>query len=120
MAFSIQEKAQILREYHRTRSITLTRRWVRLVLSKEPPFRSDILRWERSFMERGNLAHRGGNGRPRISTEKINEVRVMFRDNPRLSIRAAAESLDMPRSTVQHILRKCLGLFPYKIQNCTL
>ena len=71
-------------------------------------------------MERGNLAHRGGNGRPRISTEKINEVRVMFRDNPRLSIRAAAESLDMPRSIVQHILRKCLGLFPYKIQKLHL
>ena len=120
MAFSIQEKAQILQEFHRNRSITATRRWVRLFLSKEPPSRNDILRWERSFMERGNLAHRGGNGRPRISRERINEVRVMFRDNPRLSIRAAAESLDMPRSTVQHILRKCLGLFPYKIQKLHL
>ena len=44
-------------------------------------------------MKKGNLAHREDNGRPRISCERINQMRYVFWDIPRLDIRAAVESL---------------------------
>ena len=61
MSFSPQEKAQILREFHRNGSVTTTQSWVRRVLLKTPPRREDFLRWQENFLERGSLGHRGGN-----------------------------------------------------------
>ena len=120
MPFSLQEKARILQEYHRNGSITTTQRWVRRVLVKTPPRREDILRWQAAFQNRGNLGHRGGNGRPRISRERIEEVRLLFQNDPRLSIRRASTALRMPQTTVHRILRRCLHLYPYRLQNIHL
>ena len=63
------------------------------------------------------MAHRGGNGRPRVSDGEIENVRSLFENNSRLSIRQAESLLSMPRSTIQRVLRKCLFLDPYKMQN---
>ena len=120
MRFSFQEKARILQEYHRSQSITITQRWVRRVLGKSPPQRNDIIRWQRNFLETGSLGHRGDNGRPQITNERIEQVRLMFQDSPSQGIREASVALDMPPTTVHRILRKCLSLFPYKIQNLHL
>ena len=82
-----------------------------------PTTRNSILRWHERFLTAGNMAHRGGNGRPRISDGEIENVRSLFENNPRLSMRQAESLLNMLRSTIQHVLRKCLFLYPYKIQN---
>lgn len=116
MVFSSQEKAQILAQYHFNRSITTTQRWVRRTMRRTPPHRSDILRWEASFRERGTLAHRGGNGRPRYTEETTRQVRELFEREPSTSVRVAATALNLSRSTVQRILRKALSLYPYKLQ----
>ena len=117
MTYSVQEKAQILSEFHRNRSITTTQRWVRRVMRKKPPSRNDILRWDQSFLERGSLAHRGGNGRPRTSQETVDKIQELFRKNPKLSLRAASASLNVPTTTLHRILHESLFLFPYKLQN---
>lgn len=113
----MQEKAQILREYHRNQSIERTRRWVRRTMGKTPPYPSDIRRWNRLFTEHGSLAHRRGNGRPRISEARIEEVRLLFQEQPQTSLRSAADSLSMPVTSVHRVLHKCLFLYPYRLQN---
>lgn len=112
MPFTTQEKARILSEYHRTRSVTLTQRSVRRAIQKSPPYRTDILRWKQKFMESGDVDHRGGNGRPSTSVETIEQVWQLFQDNSSLRIRATASKLDITRSTSQRILHKCFFLFP--------
>lgn len=60
------EKARILSELHWTWSVALKQRRVCLVMQKSAPFRTDILRWEQTFMETRNVDYRGGKGRPNI------------------------------------------------------
>ena len=120
MPFTAQEKAQILQYYHQTGSVRITQRWVRRTMQRNPPHATDIARWQRNFRETGNLGHRRGNGRPRITAERVEEVRQMFQENPRLDIRSASATLNISRSSVQRILRRCLLLYPYKMQNLHL
>ena len=86
-------------------------------MRRTPPTRNSILRWHEHFLTAGNMAHRGGNGRPRISDREIENERSLFENNPRLSMRKAESMLNMPRSTIQHVIRKRLFLYPYKMQN---
>lgn len=45
--FIPQEKAKILAEYYRTRSVTEAQRWVQCVLHKESPNHFTIFEWDR-------------------------------------------------------------------------
>ena len=117
MPYSAQEKALILEEFMQNQSVTVTQRWVRRTMDRNPPSRNDILRWQQQFRNSGNLAHRGGNGRPGRTAEDIARVRLMFQENPQASTRSAATALGIPRTTVQRILKQCLHLYPYKLQN---
>ena len=86
-------------------------------MRRTPPTRSSILRWHEQFSTVGNVAHRRGNGRPRISDEEIENVRLLFDNNPFLSTRQAESRLNMPKSTIQRVLRKFSLLYPYKVRN---
>ena len=86
-------------------------------MRRTPPTRNGFLRWHEQFLTAGNMAHIGGNGRPRISDGEIKNVRSLFENNPRLSTRQAESLLNMSRSTIQRVSRKCLFLYPYKMQN---
>ena len=116
MRFTPQEKARIVAEYIRNQSVTRTQRWVRTQMRKEPTARNTIIQWHARFMESASLAHRGGNGRPRTNEETVEQVRSMFQDQPQLSIREAASTLDISTSTMHRILRKCLFMYPYRLQ----
>ena len=59
----------------------------------------------------------GGNGRPRVSDQNVTDVRLLFENNHRLSIRPAESLLNIPRSMIQRILPNCLQLYPYKMQD---
>ena len=117
MAFTDSGKAQIVAKYVETGSITTKWRWIRTSMRRTPPARSSILRWHEQFLMAGNMARKGGNGRPRRTDGEIENVRSLFENNPRLSIRQAESLLNMPRFTIPRVLRKCLFLYPYKIQN---
>ena len=63
------------------------------------------------------MPHRGSNGRPAVTDGEIENLRSLFEDNPRLSIGQAESLLNMPRSIILRVLRKCLFLYPYKRKN---
>ena len=62
------------------------------------------------------MKHIGGNGRPRVSDQNVEDVRLFFENNPRLFIGHAESLLNISRSTIQRILCNCLQLYPYKLQ----
>ena len=68
-------------------------------------------------MESANIFHRGSNGRPRTSEQTVAQLRSMFQDQPQLTIRKAASDLDISTATVHRILRKCLFMYLYTLQN---
>ncbi len=117
MSFTSQEKAQILAEYYRTRSVTTTKRWVRRILRKSPPSRPTTYSWYRAFQDRVNLQHRRGNGRRRIEDDVVQRVQDLFSNHPRTSIRNASEQIGISTASIHCILRRKLFLFPYKLQN---
>ena len=54
------------------------------------------------------------NGRTRISHENIENVRFLFENNTRLSIREAESCLSTSSSTTQRVLKKNLFVYTYK------
>ena len=71
--------------------ISLSKYWF-YCIEKNPP-KTEIFRWHKSFMSKGNLSNIRGKARPCLSEEIIEEVRQMFSDDPRLSIHKAATVL---------------------------
>ena len=63
-------------------------------------------------MESANI-----NGRPRKSRQTVDRVRSMLQDQLQLNTREAASALDISTSTVHRILRKCLFMYPHRLQN---
>ena len=84
--------------------------------NRHPPARSTIRQWREDYQTRGSHAHRGGNGRPRISNEVRNQIQELFNNDPTISLRAVAAQTGVAHATVWNFLRKELKLFPYKLQ----
>ncbi|GFV88515.1 transposable element tc3 transposase [Trichonephila clavipes] len=70
----------------------------------------------------GSLNFRSGRGRKPVSTEAIEKVALQVKEDKAsnvqasTSVRLVAEALDLPRSTVQKIMRNILRYYPYKLQ----
>lgn len=84
---------------------------------KLTPYRSDIVRWERSFLERKVLAHKGGNGRPRTSQETMPWVEQIFGSDRSLSICSASSMLQLSSTTGHRIYHEIFFLNLLKLQN---
>ena len=104
-------------KYIRTESVTVTQRLVHTTIHKTPPSRNTILRWHTQFLEDVNMEHIGGNGRPRVIDQNVEDMLLSFDKNPRLSIRQAESLLNTSRSTMLRMLRNFLQLYPYKMPN---
>ena len=91
-----------------TGSATTTKRCVNTRMQKITPSRSTIINWHSLFKENGNPDHRGGNGMPRTSEVRVEQVRLISENQPCWSVRAAASALQVPHTTVHRILRRCL------------
>ncbi|GFT13985.1 transposable element tc3 transposase [Trichonephila clavipes] len=74
------------------------------------------------FEETGSLNVRSGRGRKPISAEAIEKVALQAEEDKAsnvpasTSVRLVAEAFDLPRSTVQKIMRNILLYYPYKLQ----
>ncbi|GFY19244.1 uncharacterized protein TNCV_4226081 [Trichonephila clavipes] len=74
------------------------------------------------FEETRSLNVRSGRGRKPVSAEAIEKVALQVEDDnasnvqASTSVRLVAEALDLPRSTVQKIMRNILRYYPYKLQ----
>ncbi|GFU07432.1 uncharacterized protein TNCV_2203751 [Trichonephila clavipes] len=70
----------------------------------------------------GSLNVRSGRGKKPVSTEAIEKVTLQVEEDKSsnvlasTSVRRVAEALDLPRSTVQKIMRNILRYSPYKLQ----
>lgn len=76
-------------KYHLMRSMKLAYRWVCRTLQLPAPRRSNMLRWERSFLESGNIGHIGGNVRQRESENPIQKGMDICQNDLTLSIHFA-------------------------------
>ncbi|GFY36438.1 uncharacterized protein TNCV_26361 [Trichonephila clavipes] len=74
------------------------------------------------FQETGSLNVRSGRGRKPVSAEAIEKVTLQVEEDKASNVQASAnvrrvtEALDLPRSTVQKIMRNLLRYYPYKLQ----
>ena len=57
---------------------------------KSPPARFTVREWYRVYQSRGSNVHRGGYGRPKISSTVRNEIRKLFENDPRMSLSKVA------------------------------
>ena len=111
-----QQKALIVQEFIRTWHVIEAQRFVRTTMNRHPPADSTIRRWHQNFLSRGGVQQRPRSGRPRTSDANFNLVRQLYSTQPTTSIRDAERQLQIPRSTIQRILKKLLCLYPYKLQ----
>ena len=56
-----------------------TQRWFHTTIHRNPPSRNIILHWHARFLQDGNMEHIGGNGRPRISDQNVEDVRLLLK-----------------------------------------
>ncbi|GFX71240.1 DUF4817 domain-containing protein [Trichonephila clavipes] len=74
------------------------------------------------FKETGSLNVRSGRGGKPIFVEVIKKVALQVEEDKAsnvqasTSVRLVAEALDLPRSTVQKIMRNIISYYPYKLQ----
>lgn len=106
----------MLSEYHQHRSIILTKRWVCQLLQKSSTHRSNIIQWERWFLETVNTGLGVGNGRQGTSAKISRKVKA-FKNDSTFSFRAASSKMKLSPTTVLRILHECIFLFPYMFQN---
>ena len=114
---SPRKKGRILESYDQSGSARLINRWVHRTVKRDTLHATDIARWKQKFRGTGNLDHRRGNGRPRVSEKRVQKVKQMCQENPRLRIRTVSSPLNQYRSTIRRLLRIFLILHRYKMQN---
>ena len=99
---TLQQKAQYVYWYHKSKSPTAVQRKLRYELGQDFPYINSIKRWFKNFMETGSISDRKRSGWPSIDEEAVDAVRVKFHRSPRKSIRAASNELAIPRSIGDH------------------
>ena len=84
---------------------------------RSPPTRRAILKLVQKFDETGSVedAHRSSRSRSVSTDENRERVRVAFEENPETSQRRATLELNLPRSSLQRMMKE-LGLKPYRPQ----
>lgn len=118
--YTIQQRVEIVRIYYQnSSSIRKTFRALRDNYGRnERPTELTIRRIVNKFEESGSVASRAVPVRQRNarSTENIAAVAQSVRENRTLSITRRSQELDLSYASTWRILRKDLGLYPYKIQ----
>lgn len=115
-----QERCEIIKIYHQNQcSVKATWRGLRARFGphhrpSEQTIRNVVKKFEREFTLLDNpRTNRVRNVR---NAENVEAVRQSVRDNPKLSVRRRAQQLDLTYGSTWRIVRKDLGLHPYKIQ----
>ena len=90
---TIQQKAQCVLWYHKSKSLTTVQRKFRYEFGQDLPHINLIKRWFKNFVETESILDRKRSGRPSINEETVDAVRVAFRRSPRKSIRVALNEL---------------------------
>ena len=114
--YSDAQKAQCVMWASNGHGPTAIRRFYQTKYGGASPSSTEISQWGTDYEERGTHAHRGGNGRPSISDAKKTQIKQLFHDNPKRSLRDVASEVHVHHTTVWALVRKELKMFPYRLQ----
>ncbi len=122
--YSEKEKAKIVELFHKNngKMPVVQIEWRRIHgKHAKVPDKNTIRKLVQRFSSSGSVKrlqypeNRRGSLSETISAEKLEEISVKFKNDPKLSIRKASQQLELPRSSLHKCLRTVLKLFPYKI-----
>ncbi|KAJ4445161.1 hypothetical protein ANN_06962 [Periplaneta americana] len=104
-----QMKAQTVLWYAEFKSIVRVQREYRRVFNHDAPTAKSIKKWHDTFLATGSVLKKHGGGR-RTSDKMVANVQTAYERSPRKSLRRASWELQVPKSTLQRIVRKRLKL----------
>lgn len=118
MVWNVKARAEIVKYYFKFNSVTAAQREFRRKNdTRKAPSRNTILRLAGTFEDQGTVGRKPYHRvRPVRKPITINKVRKAVAADPHISSRGIANRTSIPRTTVQRILRRDLGLFPFKTQ----
>ena len=117
---SKDERIKVVRFYLETRSIILTqRKFKRHFSARTAPTRKTILRITEKFIAHGTVQNQNkstcGPKRTVSTSQTIKKLADAVRQKPKSSVRRLAKQTRVSRTTTHRLLKKTLGLTPYKI-----
>ncbi|GFT89401.1 uncharacterized protein TNCV_4386871 [Trichonephila clavipes] len=124
MSLRLPNRALLVKLFYQNNSssIVALRKFRTLKGIRKGPFTDKNLRlMVTKFEETGSLNARFGRGRS-VSAEAIEKVTLQVEEDKASNVQAStsdrhvAEALDLPRSTVQEIMRNILRYYPYRLQ----
>lgn len=110
------ERIEIVLLKARLESTASVRRELQKRKWKVIPHDSTIRNIYRKFLATGSVHNAPKSGRPSIGSTKKDEIAEHFTENPRSSLRHAANDLHVSHTTIDKVLRYDLKMHPYKIQ----
>lgn len=118
----LQQRAKIIEFWHQTKSVIQVQRLYAAhfhIVLAHAPSRKAIRKTVMKFNEEGTVQdlRKGHSGRKRTgrSVQNVNIVRQSVVQSPRKSIRRLSSETNIPKSSVQRILRQDIHAYPYKI-----
>jgi len=118
MAWSVAERVRAVQLYYRERSVVGAQRALQAELGyRRFPNSHTLKAWIRLFESTGSVV-KARYPRPgrRVPQSLIAKVERAIRRNPRLSVRQLCSRTSASRGTVHSVLRRCLKLYPFKLQ----
>ena len=80
----------------------------------DPPKGWNIRGWYRQFVDIGCVFKGKSPGRRRVSEVNVARTQIAFQGSPTKSTRGASRELQLPTTTIWHVLRRPLVIKPYK------
>lgn len=113
---TVQEKTQCVLWLAEFKSVISVQRRFRREYQKDPPHENNIRRWMKQFKDTGTVSKRKQTGRPGVSDDLVEEIRLSCVRSPKKSITRRSMQFGVAKSTMHKVLHKKLKLHGYKIQ----
>lgn len=111
---SSEQKAFCVLQFARTESVVTVQRTFCIKFQCNPPSDNNICRWYHQFEDIGCLCKGKSMGWPRLSKERVEQVRESFTCSLKKSVQKVSRELAIPVMPVWTVLRRCLQLRPYR------
>ncbi len=121
MRYDLKKRAFLVKKYHETKNCTLVQRaWRSTYRHEATPHHNTIMSLVSKFDSMGfvNDLHSGRAMDVEKHEETKNQLKVLIKANPKLSLRKAASVVGVSHMTVRTIFIDELHLKPYKYQMC--
>ncbi|GFW06585.1 uncharacterized protein TNCV_2189181 [Trichonephila clavipes] len=125
MSLSLPDRALLLKLFYRNDNSAIVALWKFRTLKgmrKDPLTAKNLRLMVTKFEETESLNVRSGRGGKPVSAEAIEKVALQVEEDKAFNVQASTsvcrveEALDLPRTTVQKLMRNILLYYPYKLQ----